>query len=90
VVDAGTAAIPLLVVGNVAAIAVIARWVPVVREQRTRWFAVHAAAMLAVIVGWALRRPAAVPLNALWLVASTIWYVVGGRRAPSVSRRPPP
>ncbi len=80
-IDAETAAIPLLVVGNPVAIVVIARWVPVVREQRTRWFLIHAAAMTAIIVGWALRRPAAVPLNALWLVASTVWYWLGGRRA---------
>lgn len=78
--DADTAAIPLLVVGNAAAIAVIVRWVPVVREQRTRWFIVHAAAMLAIIAGWAIRRPAAVPLNVVWLGISTVWYVVGGRR----------
>jgi len=55
--------------------------VPVVREQRTRWFAVHAAAMTAIIVGWALRRPAAVPLNAVWLAVSTAWFVIGGRRS---------
>lgn len=79
--DARTAAIPLLVVGNIVAVAVIARWVPVVRERRTRWFVIHAAAMVAIIAGWALRRPAAVPLNVVWLVASTVWYWLGGRRS---------
>jgi uncharacterized membrane protein len=80
VVDAGTAAIPLLVAGNPVAIVVIARWVPVVRERRTRWFVVHALAMLAIIAGWALRRPAAVPLNVVWLLVSTAWYLLAGRR----------
>jgi len=78
--DAQAAAIGLLAVGNPVAIVVITRWVPVVRERRTRWFWVHAAAMVAIIVGWAVRRPAAVPLNIAWLAASTIWYVAAGRR----------
>jgi len=74
---AETAAIGLLVVGNPVAVVVIARWVPVVRERRTRWFVTHGAAMLAVIGGWAVRRPTAVPLNVVWLVASAIWYWLG-------------
>ena len=78
--DAKTAAIPLLVVGNVAAVAVLVRWVPVVRERRLRWFLVHHAAMTAVIAGWAIRRPPATVLNIAWLVISTVWYCVGGRR----------
>lgn len=79
-VDARSAAIPLLVVGNVVAIVVIARWVPVVRERRIAWLVAHHAAMSAIIVGWAIRRPAAVTLNVVWLVASTAWYLIGGRR----------
>jgi len=79
-VDAQTAAIPLLVVGNPVAIVVITRWVPVVRERRIRWFWIHTAAMSAIITGWAIRRPAAVPLNGVWLVVSTLWYWLGGRR----------
>lgn len=75
--DAGTVAIPLLAAGYLVAIGVLTRWVPVVREQRTTWFLVHHAAMAAIVVGWALRRPAAVPLNVAWLVVSTLWY---GRR----------
>lgn len=62
------------------AIVVIVRWVPVVREQRTRWFLAHAAAMLAIIAGWAIRRPAAVAPNVVWLVASIVWYRLGPRR----------
>ena len=77
---AATAAVPLLVVGYPVAIVVIARWVPVVREQRTRWFVAHGAAVLAIIAGWALRRPAAMVPNVAWLVVSTAWYVAGGRR----------
>ena len=78
--DADTAAIPLLVVGNVAAVAVLVRWVPVVRERRLRWLLVHHAAMTAVIAGWAIRRPSATVLNIAWLVVSTVWYCLGGRR----------
>ena len=75
-----TAAVALLAVGYPVSIAVIARFVPVVRERRTRWLLVHHLGVLAIIAGWALRRPAAVPPNAAWLVSSTIWYVLGGRR----------
>jgi len=81
VVDVRSAAIPLLAVGYPVSIVVIARWVPVVRERRTAWFVAHHAAVIAIILGWALRRPAAVPPNVLWLVASTVWYRVGGGRA---------
>ncbi len=77
---AATAAVPLLVVGYPVAIVVIARWVPVVRERRTGWFAAHAAAVVAIIAGWALRRPAATVPNIAWLVASTIWYRLGAAR----------
>lgn len=78
--DAETLAIPLLIIGNVTAVVVIARFVPVVRERRLAWLLVHHAAMIAVITGWAIRRPPATALNALWLVSSTVWYVRGGRR----------
>ncbi len=74
------AAVPLLVVGYPVAVVVIVRWVPVVREQRTAWFAAHAAAVAAIILGWALRRPVATVPNIAWLVVSTIWYRLGGRR----------
>ena len=80
VLDADTAAVALLAVGYPVSIGVIARWVPVVRERRLRWFLVHHAGVLAIILGWSLRRPPAVAPNAAWLVASTVWYVVGGRR----------
>ena len=78
--DAETAAVPLLAVGYPVSIAVLTRWVPVVRERRTRWLLAHHAAVTAIILGWALRRPAAVAPNAAWLVASTVWYWAGRRR----------
>jgi len=87
--DAETAAIPFLVVGYPVSVAVISRWVPVVRERRTTWLVAHHAAVMAIILGWSVRRPAAVPPNALWLVVSTLWYWAGGRR-PGVSRRQRP
>lgn len=77
--QAETAAVPLLAVGYACAVPVIVRWLPVVREQRTRWFALHAAGMAALVAGWAVRRPAATLPNAAWLVISTVWYVAGGR-----------
>jgi len=80
VVDARTAAIPLLAIGYPVSIAVIARFVPVVRERRTAWLLAHHAAVVAVILGWAVRRPAAVPPNVVWLLVSTVWYRLGGRR----------
>lgn len=80
-VAARTAAIPLLAVGYPVSVAVITRWVPVVRERRQRWFLVHHTAVALIIAGWALRRPAAIPPNLAWLVVSTVWYLLGGRRA---------
>jgi hypothetical protein len=77
--DADTAAVPLLVVGYPVSVVVIARWVPVVRERRLRWLLIHHAAVLAIITGWTIRRPVAVPPNAAWLLISTVWYVLGGR-----------
>ncbi len=78
--DAQTAAVPLLIVGYPVAVVVITRWVPVVRERRTGWFLAHGAAVICLILGWAIRRPVAVAPNAVWLVVSTVWYCLGGRR----------
>lgn len=75
------AGIGLFAFGYPTSIAVISRFVPVVREQRTRWFVLHTAGVAAIIAGWALRADrAAVAINAAWLVSSSIWYVLGGRR----------
>jgi hypothetical protein len=74
------AQIALFGFGYPAAVAVITRFVRVVRERRWRWLAVHHAAVAAIIAGWASRREGlAVAANAAWLVASSAWYVVGGR-----------
>jgi len=86
------ASVPLFVVGYPLAVGVITRWVPVVRERRTAWFAVHTAAVGAIVTGWAVERQwSSVAVNGTWLVASVIWYVVdpAHRRTgrPSVSRR---
>lgn len=78
------AEIPLFALGYPASIAVIARFVPVVRERRWKWLAVHHLAMAALIAGFLTRRATIGALvNAGWLVASTAWYVAGGRRASS-------
>ncbi len=70
----------LLGFGYPASIAVITRFVPVVRERRWRWLAVHHLGVVAVIVAWATRRQAVgVAVNSTWLVVSSAWYVVGRR-----------
>jgi hypothetical protein len=67
--------------GYPVSIAVISRFVPVVREQRWRWLAAHHAGVTAVIAAWALKgRAPAVALNGAWLVTSSIWYVLGSQR----------
>ena len=68
--------------GYPASIAVISRFVPVVRERRLRWLLAHHAGVAAVIAGWAVRgRASAVAANSAWLLASSLWYLVGGRRS---------
>lgn len=70
----------LLGFGYVAAIGVIARFVPVVRERRWRWLAVHHLGMTAIVAGWMERRQLpAVAVNSSWLVASSLWYALGAR-----------
>lgn len=77
-------ALLLFAVGYPVSIGVIARWIPVVRERRLPWFAVHQAAVAAIVAGWALRgRPSAVAVNGAWFVAAAVWYMVAGRRRPA-------
>ena len=72
----------LLAAGYPAAVVVITRFVPVVRERRLRWLAVHHAGMAAIIAGYAMKGiPTGVALNGAWLAASTAWYAAGGRRS---------
>ncbi len=76
-----SAEVALFALGYPASIAVITRFVPVVRERRWTWLAVHHLGVAAIIAGWASKRtPAGVLGNAGWLVLSSLWYAAGGRR----------
>ena len=76
------AAVALFVVGYPAAIVVIARWVPVVRERRTKWFVIHQAAVAAIVAGQALKgNTSGVAINGAWFVVAALWYA---------TRRPSP
>ena len=71
----------LFAFGYPVSIAVILRFVPVVRERRLKWLVAHELAVAAIVAGWALKGDRrAVAINASWLVAAAIWYVLGGRR----------
>jgi hypothetical protein len=70
------------VFGYPTSIAVLTRWLPVVRERRAAWFAAHELAVVAIVTGWALKHDTmAVAINASWLAVGTTWYVAAGRRA---------
>ena len=74
-------ALLLFAIGYPASIAVIVRWVPVVREQRWRWFWIHQAAVAAIVAGHALRDSAGgVIVNATWFVVAAVWFLVAGAR----------
>ena len=71
----------LFAFGYPVAIAVIVRWVPVVRERRIRWFVLHELAVAAIVIGWATRgRWSGVAVNGSWLVIAAVWYWTAGRR----------
>ena len=71
----------LFAFGYPISIAVILRFVPVVRERRLKWLIAHDLAVAAIIAGWALKGDRrAVAINASWLVAANVWYALGGRR----------
>jgi len=73
--------IGLFAFGYPTSIVVITRFVPVVRERRLRWLLVHHAGVIAIVAGWATKGDArAVVINSSWLVVSSVWYVLGGRR----------
>ena len=75
------AATALFAFGYPTSIAVILRFVPVVRERRLKWLVAHDLAVAAIVAGWALKGDRrAVAINASWLVAANVWYVIGGRR----------
>lgn len=70
----------LFAIGYPVSLVVIARWLPVVRERRVRWFVAHEVAVAAIVAGWALDdNQRAVAINGSWLVASAAWYALGGR-----------
>jgi hypothetical protein len=80
-VSTDAAATALFAFGYPTSIVVIARFVPVVRERRWSWLAVHHLAVAAIVAGWVLkgdRRAAAI--NSSWFVASSVWFALGGRR----------
>jgi hypothetical protein len=80
-VSTDATATALFVFGYPVSIAVILRFVPVVRERRMKWLVAHDLAVAAIVTGWALKGDGrAVAINASWLVAANVWYAVAGRR----------
>ena len=74
----------LFAFGYPAAIVVIYRFVPVVRERRTRWFVIHELGVAAIVAGQALmENPSGVLINGSWGVVAAIWYALG----PAIQRR---
>ncbi len=68
-------------VGYPVSVTVIARWLPVVRERRWRWFTAHEFGVLAIVVGWAIRGLwTAVAVNAVWFIVAGLWYLGSGPR----------
>lgn len=68
--------------GYPVSIIVILRFVPVVRERRLRWLVVHHMAVAAIVLGWITRGDvSAIVVNSSWLVVSSVWYALGGRRS---------
>ena len=80
VADGPAVAGALRVVGYPAALFVIVRWLPVVRQRITSLFLLHEAAMAAIAVGWALvPRWSGAAINGAWGVIAAGWYL---RRRP--------
>jgi hypothetical protein len=74
----------LFAFGYPAAIIVIFRFVPVVRERRTRWFVIHELGVAAIVAGQALVGSAqGVIINGSWGVIAALWYALG----PALRRR---
>jgi hypothetical protein len=79
--DPDTRSLVLLGAGYPAAVAVVVRWLAVVRERRWRWLAVHHLGVAAIVAGQlTARRPWAAAANGAWLVVSSAWFAAGGRR----------
>lgn len=78
--------VALFLFGYPAAIIVIVRFVPVVRERRTRWFVIHELGVAAIVAGHALADNAqGVIINGAWGVIAAIWYVLGSDQSSSQS-----
>jgi hypothetical protein len=76
-----TLRIVLFVIGYPVAIVVIARWVPVVRERRWKWFAAEEGATACIVAGQAIGGSIpGVVINSAWFVVAAVWYALGGRR----------
>jgi hypothetical protein len=76
ITDGPAVAGALRVVGYPAALFVIVRWLPVVRQRITSLFLVHEAAMAAIAVGWALvPRWSGAVVNGAWGVIAAGWYL---------------
>lgn len=79
--DADTRSLVLLGAGYPVAVAVLVRWLAVVRERRWRWLAVHHLGVVAIVAGLlTARRPGAAAANGAWLAVSSAWYLAGARR----------
>ena len=77
-------AFALHLVGYPTAIVVIARWIPVVRQRRLKWFVAHEAGVAAIVVGWAIvGRRSGVVINGTWGLVAAAWYALGGHRTRS-------
>jgi hypothetical protein len=71
----------LLAAGYPAAVVVLTRLVPVLRERRTRWFLILEAATAAITAGWLLLgRGEATLINGAALVGFAIAWTWTGRR----------
>jgi hypothetical protein len=76
-----TASTALFVFGYPVSLVVIARWIPVVRERRWKWFVAHETAVAAIVAGWVLKSDArAVAINGTWLGVAAVWYLSSARR----------
>lgn len=76
--------IVILVVGYAMAVPVCVRLVPVLRERRTRWFAVLQVGTALIVLGhWLAERPSAVAANVFFFVAFWVAWFLWPRSRPA-------